>query len=168
MLYVGLIAMGGLVYSVVDLVVGRRGKRAEAEEEKSNALFSSPLVMWFACIMSTALFIVLRYGISFIGTVFNALIGSADILKSGDLPNVFVSISELQVPKFAPEGFSQYFSGYVQAGQLYIVNGVGGLMIFILSVVALVWLSVHCFSYFRKDNELKLSSGECAMYAIVM
>ena len=150
-----------------------KNKSEEILEEKNtryniHEILSKDSAAWILAAFSSFILIIITYGPSIIISTFGAFVSSIDLTNSGILPNIYSSVVELQKPIFAPDSFSQLFSGYVEGSEVYIVNGVGGAMIFLLSIISLVWLSMHCFKHFRKDNELILSSRECAMYAIVM
>ncbi|MBC7111786.1 MAG: peptide transporter [Methanothermobacter sp.] len=80
-------------------------------------------------------------GFSSLAGAVGGLIGATQIQATAQTtayPNVYVSVSELQVPEFITTGAGNIFL----PGQNTIVGGVGGLLVFILGVLgvgALVW-----------------------------
>ena len=61
------------------------------------------------------------------------------------LPNMFLSVAELQVPSFASSNLLQALTGGPAGGRMTVTGGLGGIVVFILAVISLVMLAAAAF-----------------------
>ena len=153
-LFAGLTLCGGLLHvgalfflrspAAGSLLQSQTGISPESTSPRRRALRG-----WLLCAAMTAPVILLRLGPSFAERIFSAVRYTVNVTRAGELPNAFVSVSELNVPRLGPERFLQWFSGYVPGQAVTVVNGVGGLA---TAAIAAAGLLLACRSGIRFLN----------------
>lgn len=161
MLFAGLTLLGGLIFCLIPLFI-RTDERPRAER-----FFKQPNLWTIvgAGLLSLAGLLVTAgpSAFSFIqrGLSFTTASGS------GALPNLLASISELGKATLVPENFWLSFTGYVAGEAPSIINGVGGMVCFILCFAGLIWLCLAAFTPLRGKHEF-LSPREAALYFCIL
>ena len=166
MLYVCLVLAGGAVFTASLLFAGGTQRRltqrilrvikgTELRGIVLSAVISAVLILW-------------RFGTGFIGSIIYAARYTTFVTAQGELPNVLVSVSELEVPSPVPEKLIQWFSGYVPGQKLSMINGVGGVAVFVLAAAALIMLA---YGFIRKPAEgmsVYLDRRSCSLYFCIL
>ena len=167
MLFAGLTLAGGLLYLVVTLFTNNLRKPLK---ERAKLLLRRPETV--TLIVSGVLAVVAMVavgGFSVIRSVFSALsFTSGQRTGEGVLPSLYVSVSELKAAKLLPKGVIAFFLGYVPGQAPAAVNGVGGGIAFLMSLVGLVRLGLYASRKYRKGKECLLPRSACLLYLCVL
>ena len=79
-------------------------------------------------------------------------------------PNLFASVTELQKTPLFPENVSDLFLGFTGYENLYAVNGVGGLFVFLASIAGLIVLLLNALGR-KKINIAEDKRRRASLYA---
>ena len=155
MLFAGLTIFGGAVFCIEALFL-----RSGDNETTSKSTSNQRAFCLFIMVAVTSAGLMAAYGFS----VFSRIISGLDIFSkesSGELilPNLLESVSELNVNPLFPSKPLQAFLGYVPGEQMSIVNGVGGLIAFVLCFAGLLWLLISCIKKIRKNEGMAVTAN---------
>lgn len=155
MLFAGLTVFGGAVFCIEVLFL-----RPGDKQVSSKSLPKQGAVSLIIMVAVTSAGLMAAYGFS----VFSRIISGLDIFSkesSGSLilPNLLESVSELSINPLFPSEPLKAFLGYVPGENMSIVNGIGGLVAFVLCFAGLFWLLASCITKIRK-NEWKTVTAD--------
>ena len=161
-LFTGLTFLGGSLFWLTRLFSGK-DRPLTARFVHEPALWSLP-----AAGVLTAAALLVTAGPSLFSSVLHALFFTTSSGQGkGSLPNLLGSISELTRSPLLPRSPLKAFSGYIPGETPSMVNGIGGLAVFVLALACLAWLILAgCTRPGRKEDIL--SRRECLLYACVL
>jgi len=140
----GAVLLGGLIFVLVLLAAPQRflhNRRFEKHE---------PLTLLLCAALSAGC-LILMHGTSLLSRITSYTSATTAVMtSSGVFPNLLTGITELSAPDLVPKTFLQWFSGYSRETHT-IVNGIGGVMVALLSLGFFVLAFFRCF---RKRREL--------------
>ena len=152
MLFAGLTLAGGLLYCLVCAVTA--GIRCSSGESGTGSVFwvRQLLILMAAGALMLAGALLL-YGTNVIKRVISAIsFTPSSAAGTGVLPNLLESVSELFRPRVFPKSMLKAFAGYVPGGTPSVVSGVGGAVVFGLSLAGIILLLAAGFLRFRGKN----------------
>ena len=165
-LLAGLLLVGALLY--VTVLLFAPGQTTDTRSRFARWA-ARPELRGFALSFLLAVSAVLAIkGPLFFTELAATLLWAAVPSKVGVLPDVFVSISELEVPDLVPGAFAQWFAGYVPGMQATVLNGVGGVVPMALCFSALAYLAYRGVRPASGQSECIPNRSESVLYFCVL
>lgn len=140
--YAALIAAIGVIYAIVNIIYNKTIENKKYSTNILELLTEHKEILSLVIILGLgSLYMIITKGVESIPNTIISFIGVSNIqalAQAADaFPNVFISVSEMQIPSFITSGISA-----IIANQGSLVGGVGGLFVFIagiLGVGMLIW-----------------------------
>ncbi len=167
MLFAGLTIVGGLIFIVIDSL--RDSVSLKGKERFAYVLKRREIILLIGAGILILLIIGIIMGPSKIAEVFSALTFSmSQEIADGAMPNMFESISELEIPALVPEHFPDWFKGYVLGSAPTVVTGIGGALAAAAAVGGLVFLCLGSFGKLKLIHGENLGERDCLLYFVIL
>ena len=151
LLFVSLTMFGCMLYTLVVMIYRKK--------EPGVISVRHDLLIFAAGIMLTVICVSLTVGISVFINMFSAFsFSTSTSAGEGAIPNLMESVAELNRAGFFPRSISDIFSGYVSGEYPAIINGIGGILVMVFSLLGLIWLLLPCINQYRMIKCNKNSS----------
>ncbi len=143
--YVALIAIIAIIYAIISFIYNKKIEHRKYANVKDVISEHKEILSVIVILGLGAAFMILTKGVGSISETIINFIGVNDVQSlaqtAGSFPNVYISVSEMQIPDFITSGVSALI-----ANQGSLVGGVGGLLVFasaILGIVLLIWKIIN-------------------------
>ena len=165
LIFAALTLAGGFLYFLLLLILSHKPVQEGRDIQVRSAGMALRTLSLCACLSFVLVF--LTNGPAFFKNFIETAISSGKMLSSGILPNLFASISELQVPRWMPSSFTEWFSAFVPGKMLTVVNGIGGGGAALLCLAGLTTLIIRAARPETGKNQ-PLERKNAALYACVL
>ncbi len=168
LLFSGVTLLGGFLYVVSLFFVKEPGKRAS--ERLRSVLSSGETRTLIITGLLTVVCLMIVSGYEIFGEMIASALSYTNASSSGngELPNLFVSVSELKKVKISPDSMAQWLSGCDASGEQTLVNGVGGMPAFFFAMASLVYLGILFFKRLQKEEDDTFDGRRYSLYFTVL
>ena len=165
LIFAALTLAGGLLYFLLLLLPHRRPGQTGVKNYDRPA--GTAIQTLAVCTGLSFVLVLLANGPAFFKNFIEVTASSGEMLSSGILPNLFASISELQVPGWSPSSLTEWFSAFVPGKRLTVVNGIGGggaALLCLAGLATLIFRAVRA----ETGESRTLERKDAALYACVL
>lgn len=137
------IAVAGFALYLVVLLVARRPAETVADGGRAFRRGPALLTAVLGAAFAAAAVIGLR-GTAFVSDLVDKVLGTAALTDSGELPNLYESVTELSGSVWLYDGPGNLLAAYVPGEKVSVLGGVGGIAAAVLALAGLLWLAGRC------------------------
>ncbi len=167
MLFVGLTIAGGMLFVAIESMYG--SKEAGIRERIVRVLTRKEMLILLVTGIMILLIIGVTMGFYVVSDIFQTLFfDTTQGVSEGILPNMYESISELEIPALVPPRFTDWFRGYVIGSPSTVITGIGGAFVAIAAIGGLVLLFLRFVGKLGVGQNETLQRRDCLMCFVIL